>query len=229
MARKRDYEPWDSTRYRSGTKKCHHGHEGRIPKSGGLFAGCLQDHLAKGGYEWRDDRSALTYARRPQEPAGREDRGWDESNPSENLSVDPEASQSHTGLVVLVCGSREWTDKRAIFDALFSLVGKAELVIHGAARGADTLAGEVARELAIPVREYPADWDHYGKGAGYIRNSKMLKEGQPDLVLAFTDELTGGTGQMVKLARKAGVETRVYGPRTTEAPTERQGLRVVAS
>lgn len=210
MARKRDYEPWDTTRYRAGTRKCKFGHEGRVAKVTGLCAGCLQDTLEKAGFHYGDERTALTPSARAQEPFSREDTG------------------RARGKVILVCGSRKWADRLPIWDALFRLRHETELVIHGAARGADTLAGDVCRDLGIPVHEYPADWDRYGKGAGFIRNSRMLKEGQPDLVLAFTEEPEGGTAQMVKLARKADVEVRVHGPRTTEGPTE-AGPPLVAS
>lgn len=39
--------------------------------------------------------------------------------------------------------------------------------------------------------------------AGPIRNSRMLREGKPDLVLAFPGH--GGTADMVKQAGEAGV------------------------
>lgn len=208
MARKGDHTPFEAKYYSGTTRKCVHGHSGRIGKVSRLCAECVQNHLSQGGYVWRDERSALDASIRLSEARRREGRGEVRGTPQNGGS---NAENGSYEFVVLICGSREWRDRLAIFEALFPLVGKATLVIHGAARGADTIGGEVARELGIPVHEFPADWDRYGKGAGYIRNSRMLKEGQPDLVLAFTEELVGGTGQMVKLARKADVEVRVHG------------------
>lgn len=54
-----------------------------------------------------------------------------------------------------------------------------------------------------PFTEFPADWDKYGKSAGYIRNQQMLDEGCPDYVVAFPGG--AGTNMMKRIASKAGV------------------------
>ena len=114
---------------------------------------------------------------------------------------------------VLVCGSRDFADEKLLFDALDVAheFGPITQVIHGAARGADTLAGEWA-EGRIPVRAFPAKWGEYGRAAGPIRNRQMLVEGEPDVVIAFfTDEKTSrGTANMVKQARGAGVPVKTF-------------------
>jgi hypothetical protein len=91
-------------------------------------------------------------------------------------------------------------------ETLARYADRAELVIAGGARGADTLAVQEARarKPPIPVRVYPADWRRHGKAAGPIRNQQMLDEGAPDLVLAFPGG--GGTADMVRRARRAGLE-----------------------
>lgn len=88
---------------------------------------------------------------------------------------------------------------------------KPKTVIHGAASGADRLAGEVATEMGIPVEEFPARWNDYGRAAGVIRNQMMLTHGKPDLVLAFPGGR--GTADMVARARKANVPVRVVAPK----------------
>jgi N-acetylmuramoyl-L-alanine amidase CwlA len=124
-----------------------------------------------------------------------------------------------------VCGSRTWTDGKAIYEALaqFGRAAKFEgelTVIHGAARGADMLADGAARELkewsdahlinwCISILAFPADWKKHGKAAGYIRNKQMLEEGKPDLVLAFWDRKSKGTASMIKLAIDAGVSVKI--------------------
>lgn len=77
-------------------------------------------------------------------------------------------------------------------------------VISGKARGADTLAIDWAVVNWQDYKEFPADWEKYGKSAGYIRNQQMLDEGKPDIVVAFPGG--AGTRMMVNIARKAGVE-----------------------
>lgn len=112
---------------------------------------------------------------------------------------------------VLVCGSRTWTDAPAIYRALAEQgCGYAPFtLIHGAARGADSIAAEYAREREAEVLAFPADWNRYGKAAGMIRNKQMLEEGKPELVLAFWDGESRGTQNMIDLATKAGVPVRV--------------------
>lgn len=112
---------------------------------------------------------------------------------------------------VLVCGDRNWQDKEVMRRRLASLPLRST-VIHGAARGADRMAGELAPTLGHLVWEFPADWARYGRAAGPIRNRQMLEEGKPHLVLAFHTDLPSsrGTKNMVETARKAGVPVRVY-------------------
>lgn len=77
-------------------------------------------------------------------------------------------------------------------------------IIVGGARGADTIAQQVAENLGISVKVVKAEWDKYGKSAGPIRNQKML-EMEPDLVIAFMRGKTKGTMDMIKRAREAGI------------------------
>ena len=102
---------------------------------------------------------------------------------------------------VLVTGGRDYTDWPALVRVLNGL-GITELC-HGAARGADKMAGSWARIAHIPVTAYPADWDGNGKAAGPIRNRLMLDDFKPDLVVAFPGGK--GTAHMVSIARKAGL------------------------
>lgn len=87
-----------------------------------------------------------------------------------------------------------------------------DLVIEGEAKGADLLASDAAFYFGIPVLRFPADWDKYGRAAGPIRNTQMLKEGKPDLVVAFHDNINAskGTLNMVQQARKQSVKVMVY-------------------
>lgn len=105
---------------------------------------------------------------------------------------------------ILVCGSRDWTDSNTIYQKL-SRYPDNTIIIHGAARGADRLAGAAAKCLGMPVVEFPADWDRYGRAAGPIRNQQMLDEGKPDLVIACSDDLENskGTKDMVTRSLKA--------------------------
>jgi hypothetical protein len=109
---------------------------------------------------------------------------------------------------VLVCGGRYFADAELLNRTLDELHDKTRitLLIHGAQRGADKLAGSWARGRIVPVKEFPADWRKHGNSAGPIRNRQMLKEGKPDLVIAFPGGV--GTADMMEQARAAGVEVR---------------------
>jgi hypothetical protein len=111
---------------------------------------------------------------------------------------------------VLVCGDRYWCSYAKIESRLKKLP-KGTVIIEGECRGADLIAKSAAKELGFEVEEYPADWDKYGKAAGYRRNSQMLTEGKPDLVIAFHQNLkrSKGTKMMLEIAQKAGVPTEL--------------------
>lgn len=112
---------------------------------------------------------------------------------------------------VLVCGGRDYRDAGRLERELNSVRNTIGLtvLIHGAAPGADRLAGQWAKKNGIPVEDFPADWFPNGKdggrddGAGFKRNAKMLAEGRPDLVVAFPG--WSGTNDMIERARAAGV------------------------
>lgn len=106
---------------------------------------------------------------------------------------------------VLVCGGRDYADKVRLFAVLdhYNEELGFEILVHGAARGADRLAGEWADERGIEVRRYPADWNKHGKSAGPIRNREMVEKESPDLVVAFPGG--SGTRDMVKVATHNGI------------------------
>lgn len=115
---------------------------------------------------------------------------------------------------VLICGSRHYDNYDKVKETVKSLVdehGKI-IIIEGGAKGADTLAKNAAIELGIEYREYKADWKRYGRAAGPKRNQLMLDTENPDLVIAFHEDLESGKGtkDMLKRAEKAGVKTIIY-------------------
>ncbi len=115
---------------------------------------------------------------------------------------------------VLVCGSRDWRDMDriwSILDQLHASVG-VDCVIEGEARGADSYARNWAIGHYVWTEGYPADWRVYGKAGGPIRNEVMLREGRPDIVLAFHDNIaeSKGTADMITRAQRKGIPVRLY-------------------
>lgn len=116
---------------------------------------------------------------------------------------------------VLVCGGRGFGGRDWLF-AVLDLIHERRVVaevIHGAARGADVLAGEWARARGVTETPITADWRKFGRAAGPIRNALMLKVGKPDVVVAFPGGR--GTAHMMEIARAGGVP--VYEPPNPQA------------
>jgi len=83
------------------------------------------------------------------------------------------------------------------------------VVVHGAARGADRLANDVAKALGCQVEPHPVpSWawrrEYAGKAAGHARNALMVRLGAAGCV-AFPLGLSAGTRGCMVLADDAGI------------------------
>ena len=103
---------------------------------------------------------------------------------------------------VLVCGGRDFDDYEAVRDTLNKL--NPSSIVHGGARGADSLAERWCKETGCARQIFPAHWRKHGKVAGPLRNQQMIDEARPDLVVAFPGG--PGTRHMMHVAKQAGVE-----------------------
>lgn len=112
---------------------------------------------------------------------------------------------------VLITGSRTWLDVTAIRAALRSEWGDGTAVlVTGAARmGADYLAELFWSRWGGQVERHPADWDRYGRAAGFRRNAAMVALGA-DVCLAFIRDGSRGATHTAELAQAAGIPTRRY-------------------
>lgn len=114
---------------------------------------------------------------------------------------------------VLICGSRDWTNKSVITFFLDKLLESFEsiTIIEGCCRGADRVACEYGLDNPKVIHEhFPADWKKYGRAAGPIRNQQMIDEGNPDVVVAFTDDLIASKGTRDMVERSTKADIRVY-------------------
>lgn len=113
---------------------------------------------------------------------------------------------------ILICGDRRWSDLEFIREVV-STLKDVEAIVHGDCRGADRMGGSVAETIGALEIKVPASWQHYGRGAGPIRNQKMLND-NPDirLVLAFHDdfEKSKGTRNMVRISKQAGITIQIW-------------------
>jgi len=110
---------------------------------------------------------------------------------------------------LLVSGDRDWTAVEPIRTLLESCAHDT-VIIHGMARGADSIANKEAWRLGLRVDPYPADWRRYKRAAGPIRNTQMLQEGRPTEVHAFHDNLAHSTGTRDMVTKALAAELPVW-------------------
>lgn len=115
---------------------------------------------------------------------------------------------------ILITGSRNWADQQTIWAALADTVrpipaDREIVIVHGAARGADTIAHEWACGYGTTIEAHPANWTLNGKRAGFIRNQHMVNLGA-DIVLAFIRDNSRGASHTAALAETAGIPVRRY-------------------
>jgi hypothetical protein len=111
--------------------------------------------------------------------------------------------------------------------------GEGLQIVHGDARGGDTIARRWAEWMRDQQHEqvthepYPAKWSQFGTAAGMIRNRTMVQEHpDADLCLAFPMITSVGTKGMMELCRRAGIPVwecpiRQGYPRLTRPPQAR--------
>ena len=111
---------------------------------------------------------------------------------------------------VVVAGSRTFHNRQLVFDVLdqWMRAGEIKEVISGCAAGPDDWAIEWAEQNGVPVDKHPAEWDIYGKSAGFIRNAEMAAIG--DILLAFWDGQSKGTKHMIDCMSRKNKKVWVY-------------------
>lgn len=108
-----------------------------------------------------------------------------------------------------IIGSREFDSISEFREAYKNLIAEEpELIISGAAAGADSLAEEFANKNAIPYLIFPANWERDGKGAGFLRNFKIVDSA--DKVLAFQNAESTGTYHSINYALTKGKEVIIH-------------------
>ena len=101
----------------------------------------------------------------------------------------------------IVAGGRDFYN-RAIMDKILSeyINPPFDVIISGCARGADTLGAEWAAIHGVPLQTFPAQWEQYGKAAGFIRNADMGV--YADAAIIFWDCASKGTKHMIQTMKK---------------------------
>lgn len=116
---------------------------------------------------------------------------------------------------ILVAGSRNYYDYAEFSEVMDYTHKKYNIteIVSGGARGADSLAERYAKENNIPIKVFKADWDTYGKSAGFIRNADMhnyLSQFEDRMCLCFWDGQSRGTAHNFKLSKDNNTKLVCY-------------------
>ena len=111
---------------------------------------------------------------------------------------------------VIIAGGRDFSDYDLLkvkMNRILSNITDEIVVISGTARGADSLGEKYATEMGYKLEQYPANWNKYGKRAGYLRNEQMADVAHA--CVCFWDSKSKGTKHMIDLANEKKLKLRV--------------------
>lgn len=110
---------------------------------------------------------------------------------------------------VIIAGSRDFDNYDRLKTICDHLLGHGKgatpvslpvEIISGTARGADRLGERYAAERGYKLIRMAADWDRYGKSAGYRRNRAMGE--LADMAIVFWDGQSKGTKHMIDIMKE---------------------------
>ena len=108
----------------------------------------------------------------------------------------------------IIAGGRDFDNYELLKNSCNDLIlQKVSEVVSGEARGADSLGEKWATENKIRVTLFPANWNKYGKSAGYKRNTQMAD--YADGLIAFWDGKSKGTKHMIDTATQKGLVVHI--------------------
>lgn len=108
---------------------------------------------------------------------------------------------------ILITGSRNITERSWVFNILRKELVEGDVIIHGGAQGADSIAQTFCNEnnfCSVIVRPiYPSKKDYY-----LHRNAEMV--GMCDRVIAFWDGVSRGTLFTTNYAKDRNLNVKVF-------------------
>lgn len=114
---------------------------------------------------------------------------------------------------IIIAGSRNFNDYdflKSKIDFLISKINKAEniTIVSGGANGADKLGERYAKENKLSLIICNANWDRFGKQAGYMRNLEMGSIS--DALVLLWDGQSKGSAMMKDIGNKLNLNVREY-------------------
>lgn len=121
---------------------------------------------------------------------------------------------------IIIAGSRTFDNYEYLKKKVLNFIGEKQIelsnvcIISGTARGADKMGEDFAKELNLQLKCFPADWDKYGKQAGFLRNTQManyaIEDDNQGILIAFWDGKSSGTKHMIEIAKKKELEVKIF-------------------
>ena len=103
---------------------------------------------------------------------------------------------------VIIAGSRGFSNYKLLKEKCNEYLREKRkeyniIIISGGARGADTLGEKYAQDEGFSLEKFPANWNKFGKSAGFRRNEQMAEVA--DALIAFWDGKSHGTKHMIEI------------------------------
>lgn len=110
--------------------------------------------------------------------------------------------------MLMICGSRGITEFKHLAEALVKCKFKYDEIVSGGAKGVDKLAEQYADRCNVPITVVKPEWDKHHRGAGIVRNRKMVT--MSDCVLAVWDGKSKGTQHSINFAQRQGKPVYIH-------------------
>ena len=108
----------------------------------------------------------------------------------------------------IIAGSRTISDYAVVADAVKASGFEVTEVVSGAAQGVDKLGEIYAQKNNVSLKRFPAEWDKYGKSAGYRRNEQMAEYAES--LIAIWDGKSKGTKHMIDIATRKNLKVYIF-------------------
>ena len=120
---------------------------------------------------------------------------------------------------VIIAGSRGFSNYKLLKEKCNEYLREKKkeyniIIISGGARGADTLGEKYAQDEGFSLEVFPANWNKFGKSAGFIRNEQMAEIA--DALIAFWDGKSHGTKHMIEIMENKKLLVRVVNYETSD-------------
>ena len=113
---------------------------------------------------------------------------------------------------VIIAGSRGFSNYKLLRENCNEYLREKRkdyniIIISGGARGADTLGEKYAQDEGFSLEVFPANWNKFGKSAGFRRNEQMAEVA--DALIAFWDGKSHGTKHMIEIMENKNLLVKV--------------------